>query len=151
MEPLPFIDVHTQKVHAPREAVWSALLAVLGRQLGGHERYARFLGCDPARSSGSLTGHAGETLPGFRVIEAEPARRLALGGQHRFARYELTFELRGNELSAQTHAAFPGLLGRLYRAAVISSGGHALITRHLLREVARATQGPPPTPSPLRS
>ncbi|MBZ0090389.1 MAG: hypothetical protein K8H90_08440 [Thermoanaerobaculia bacterium] len=78
-------------------------------------------------------------MPGFRVAESEPGRRLALRGRHRFARYALTFVLDGGRLCAQTHAEFPGLRGRLYRAAVIDSGGHRLITRRLLRQVARAT------------
>jgi hypothetical protein len=42
-------------------------------------------------------------------------------------------------VSAQTRAAFRGVLGRIYRAAVIGSGGHRLVTRRLLRQVARAT------------
>jgi hypothetical protein len=78
-------------------------------------------------------------VPGFRVVEAEPCRRLALRGRHRFSNYALTFVLDGDRLRAQTHAAFPGVLGRLYRAAVIGSGGHRLVTRRLLRQVARAT------------
>jgi len=39
----------------------------------------------------------------------------------------------GEVLRARTEAAFPGLLGRLYRAAVIGSGGHRLVARRLLR------------------
>jgi len=73
------------------------------------------------------------------VAEAEPGRRLALRGRHRFANYRLTFIFDGGLLRAQTHAEFPGILGRLYRAAVIGSGGHRIITRHMLRQVARAT------------
>jgi hypothetical protein len=51
----------------------------------------------------------------------------------------LPFDLDGGRLHARTQAAFPGLRGRLYRAAVIGSGGHRIITRRLLRQVARAT------------
>jgi hypothetical protein len=40
-------------------------------------------------------------------------------------------------LRVQTHAAFPGALGRLYRAAVIGSGAHRIVARRLLRRVAR--------------
>jgi hypothetical protein len=78
-------------------------------------------------------------VPGFRVVEAESGRRLALRGRHRFSNYALTFVLDGDRLRAQTHATFPGVLGWLYRAAVIGSGGHRLVTRRLLRQVARAT------------
>jgi hypothetical protein len=42
------------------------------------------------------------------VVEAEPGRRLALRGRHRFADDALTFIVDGHRLRAQTHAAFPG-------------------------------------------
>jgi hypothetical protein len=95
------------------------------------------LGCDPSRGTPDFGGRVGESLPGFRVVEAEPGRRLALYGRHRFAEYMLTFVFDGGELHAQTHAVFPGVRGRLYRAAVIGSGGHSIIARRLLRLVAR--------------
>src|SRR5262245_33076466 len=139
MEPLPYIDEHSQRVDAPVEVVWTALLQVLRRQMGGSARIARILGCDPAEGTAEFAGRPGETVPGFRVVEAEPGRRLVLRGRHRFSNYELMFIVDGDRLRAQTHAAFPGVLGRLYRAAVIGSGGHRLATRRLLRQVARAT------------
>jgi len=77
-------------------------------------------------------------LPGFRVDQAEPGRWLAFRGRHRFSRYALTFILDGGCLRARTHAAFPGVLGRLYRAAVIGSGAHRLVTRRMRRRIARA-------------
>jgi hypothetical protein len=43
-------------------------------------------------------------------------------------------------LRAQTHAAFPGIVGQLYRAAVIGSGAHRLVVRRLLSRVARAAR-----------
>jgi hypothetical protein len=138
MEPLPFIDEHSERIDAPADAVWAALLRVL-RGLGGSSRLARILGCDPAGGTAEFAGRPGEAVPGFRVVEAEPGRRLALRGRHRFANYALTFVLDGGRLHARTHAEFPGLRGRLYRAAVIGSGGHRIITRRLLRQVARAT------------
>lgn len=70
------------------------------------------------------------------MAESEPGRRLVLRGRHRFAIYALTFVVDGGSLRARTDAAFPGLLGRLYRAAVIGSGAHGLVTRRLLRKVA---------------
>lgn len=138
MEGLPFVDEHSQRVDAPADEVWTALLAVLRRAFGGKALVARLLGCDPARGTAAFSGRPGETIPGFRVAEAEPGRRLALRGHHRYSTYALTFVLDGGRLRAQTHAAFPGVLGRLYRAAVVSSGGHRLVTRRLLRQVARA-------------
>ncbi len=139
MEQLPYIDEHSQRVDAPADEVWIALLKVLRHQMGGSARLARLLGCDPAQGTAEFAGRPGEAVPGFRVVEAEPGRRLALRGRHRFSNYALTFVLDGDRLRAQTHAAFPGVLGRLYRAAVIGSGGHRLVTRRLLRQVARAT------------
>jgi hypothetical protein len=139
MEQLPYIDEHSRRVDAPADVVWTALLKVLSREMGGSALIARILGCDPAQGTAEFAGRPGEAVPGFRVVEAEPGRRLALRGRHRFASYALTFVLDGNRLRALTHAAFPGVLGRLYRAAVIGSGGHRLLTRRLLRQVARAT------------
>ena len=142
MDPLPFVDEHSQRIDARAEAVWAALLKVLRRELGGATRYARILGCDPALGTPEFTGRPGDALPGFRVVESELGRRLALRGRHRFATYAWTFVLDEDQLRAQTHAAFPGVLGRLYRAAVIGSGGHRLVVRRLLRQVARATRSP---------
>ena len=138
MEPLPYIDEHSQRFDTPTEVVWASLLRVLRRQMGGSETLARVLGCDPARGTAEFSGNPGEAVPGFLVVAAEPGRRLALRGRHRFANYTLTFLLDGDLLRAQTHAEFPGIAGRLYRAAVIGSGAHRWITRRLLRQVARA-------------
>jgi hypothetical protein len=80
----------------------------------------------------------GESIPGFRVVESEPGRRLVLGGQHRFARYALTFLLEGDRVRAQTHAVFPGVHGRIYRGLLLRTGAHQAITRNLLERVARA-------------
>jgi Protein of unknown function (DUF2867) len=138
MQPLPHIDEHTQEVDAPAEQIWNALLLVLRRQMGGSAAFARMLGCDPAQSSATFAGRVGDTVPGFRVVAAEPGKRLALRGRHRFSSYALTFVLDGDRLRAETDAEFPGVLGRLYRAAVITSGAHKLVTRRLLRQIARA-------------
>ncbi|WP_394821347.1 hypothetical protein [Pendulispora albinea] len=134
---MPYIDEHRQKIEAPVDRVWTSLLNVLrGGMVGGP--VARILGCDPVEGTTAFEGRPGEALPGFRVVEAEPGRRLALRGRHRFSDYALTFVFEGDQLCAQTHAAFPGFSGWLYRAAVIGSGGHRLVTRRLLRQIARA-------------
>jgi hypothetical protein len=138
MDPLPYVDEHSQKVDAPADAVWTALVKVLRREMGGGASLARLLGCDPAQGTTAFAGLPGEAVPGFRVVEADPGRRLELRGRHRFSSYALTFFVEGDRLHAQTHAAFPGVLGWLYRALVIGSGGHAVVTRRLLRQVARA-------------
>jgi hypothetical protein len=139
MEQLPHIDEHVQRVAAPPDAAWATLLHVLRGSFGGKGTVARLLGCEPAAGSARFEGGEGQTLPGFRVVEADPGRRLVLRGRHRFSRYELAFGLDGGELRATTSAAFPGVRGRLYRAAVIGTGGHRIVTRRLLAEVARRT------------
>lgn len=136
MERLPYIDEHVTDVHASRDQVWAALAGVLRGNLGGGTGLARVLGCDPARGTPEFDGRIGQAVPGFRVVETDPGRRLALAGRHRFSRYQLTFVLDDDRLRAQTHATFPGVLGRLYRAAVIGSGGHRVVTRRLLRQIA---------------
>jgi hypothetical protein len=137
LEQLPYVDEHSQRVDAPADVVWAALLKVLRGEMGGSARVAWILGCDPAQGTPEFAGRPGEAVPGFRVVESKPGRRLALRGRHRFSDYALTFVLERDRLRALTHAAFPGVLGQLYRAAVIGSGGHRLVTRRLLRQVAR--------------
>lgn len=137
MEQLPYLDEHSERIDAPADAVWQALVDVLRRDMGNSAAFARALGCEPAATSPAFAGRVGDTVPGFAVAESEPGRRLALRGRHRFSRYALTFVLDGDRLRAQTHAAFPGVLGRLYRAAVIGTGAHRIATRRILRRVAR--------------
>ena len=139
MEPLPYIDEHSQRIAAPADRVWTSLLKVLRREMGGSAAIARILGCDPLQGTVGFAGRPGEAVPGFRVVEADPGRRLVLRGRHRFSSYALTFVLDGDRLCARTNAEFSGILGWLYRAAVIGSGGHRLVTRRLLRRVARET------------
>jgi hypothetical protein len=141
--PLPFIDEHSRPIDSTADEAWAALLRVLRRLMGGSSRFARLLGCDPWEGTAGFSGRPGEALPGFRVAEADPGRRLVLRGRHRFAEYTLTFVVDGGQLRASTHARFPGLLGRLYRAAVIGSGGHRIVTRRLLRSVAREAGASP--------
>ena len=135
---LPFIDEHAVSIDAPDDRIWSALLSILRRSMGGAGSWARVLGCDPLEATAGFDGTPGDALPGFRVAESEPGRRLALRGRHRFARYSLTFLVDGHQLRALTHAEFPGVRGTLYRAMVIGTGAHRVITRRLLKTVARA-------------
>lgn len=121
---------------------------MLRETMGSSGRLARWLGCEPAIGSDSFTGRPGETLPGFRVAVAEAGRRLELRGRHRFSTYALTFFFDGGQLYARTHAAFPGILGRLYRAAVIGTGGHRILTQRMLRRAARMSGAPRESSSP---
>lgn len=136
MEELPCIDEHAIATAASRDAVWTSLLCTLRQTMGGGAAFARFLGCEPSRASKLFGGIVGQTLLGFRVIDAVPGHRLALEGRHRFSRYRLTFFIDDDQVRARTDAAFPGALGRLYRSAVIGSGGHRLVVRRMLRQVS---------------
>jgi hypothetical protein len=49
----------------------------------------------------------------------------------------------GTRVTAQTWAAFPGIRGRLYRAMVIGSGGHRVVVRRMLRNIAAQADSHP--------
>lgn len=88
------------------------------------------------------------TVPfGFVLEAATPPERLALRGRHWFAVYTLIFELdprpSGTRVTAQTWAAFPGIRGTLYRAMVIGSGGHRIVVRRMLRNIAAQSDSHP--------
>jgi hypothetical protein len=142
MEHLPYIDEHAVPTGASRDAVWSALMHVLHHKMAGATHFARLLGADPSSGTPTFEGRPGETVPGFRVVDAEPGHRLTLQGRHHFSRYRLTFLLDDDRLRAQTHGAFPGPHGALYRAAVISSGGHRIITRGMLQQIGKRARNP---------
>ena len=138
-DPLPFVDEHAVRIDASADVFWAALLRVLRPGvIGGSSLVARILRCDPLRGTAEFLGRPGDAVPGFRVADAEPGRRLVLRGRHRFSDYALTFLIDGERLRARTHAAFPGLSGRLYRVAVIGTGAHARVVRRMLARVARA-------------
>ena len=132
--PLPDLDRHEIVVAAPRERVWRVLNQVAA-QLGFSSRNpaALLLGTHPHR--------------GFEVSESVPMDRVILTGRHRFSRYELCFELAETpdsevSIGAVTHAEFPGIHGRLYRALVIESGLHAVATNQILRTLRRNALAP---------
>lgn len=143
---LPLLDEHLVPAEATPEEVWTALPEALNAAF--HRSRARWcaaiLGCDERGGEGAFDAGSGETLAGFRVARSEPPRRLALEGRHRFSRYRLTFEIEpggaGSRVRAVTHAEFPGLRGALYRAAVVGSGGHRIVTRRILKSIARRAE-----------
>lgn len=144
LERLPFVDEHSSEIAAGPEAVWEALLRVTERSFGSARtgRVARLLGCADTTASGPRPLAAGSAFPGFHVDAAERPRELALAGSHRFSDYALTFRLDRlgegrTRLRAETRAVFPGLKGAVYRALVIGSRGHVLLTRRLLGAVQR--------------
>jgi hypothetical protein len=154
-EHLPHIDEHSIEIGAPPGAAWDALLRVVDGSFGSASsaRFARLLGCADTASSGPRPLAAGSTFPGFHVERANPDAELALRGAHRFSDYALVFRLDEvdagrTRLGAETRAAFPGLEGAAYKALVIGTRGHVLVTRRLLSAVERrAIRGTQPTPS----
>ncbi|NNH74113.1 hypothetical protein HLB23_30390 [Nocardia uniformis] len=119
MERLPYIDQHSRLVPADRAHTWAALLR------------------SPSGNPDDLS-----TLPhGFELDEADPPQRLALSGENRFTRFAVTFVLdevdaHHTRLTADSSAEFHGLVGKIYRALVIGSGGHGLAVRYMLRRIA---------------
>jgi hypothetical protein len=126
----PFLDEHAIRIAAPPTLVWTALqrhVAESLRRADGHP-FTKLLGADPPA--------------GFEVAERDPGHRIALVGRHRFARYMLAFELSempdgATLLRAQSYAAFPGIAGRAYRALVVGTRSHVVVTKHLLRSIRR--------------
>lgn len=146
MEQLPYIDEHSIVIRATREHVWGVLASALRKDLGrtAPSSLMRLLGLAPAEPRGDWRGtlHTGDALPGFAVARTHAPERLELRGRHRFSSYALIFELDATgaaccTLRAQTWAQFPGLTGCAYRALVIGTGGHRLVVRRLLRNIAR--------------
>jgi hypothetical protein len=140
---LPYIDEHDVLVAASPETVWRHLAAAVGRPGRAASAVALLVGAVPRRASGDpLT--VGAELPGFSVREAVPGDRLVLVGHHRFSEYALIYSLAGEpggtRLRARSHARFPGIPGGLYRTAVISSGGHRVLVRRILRGVRSAAE-----------
>jgi len=133
---LPHVDDHEVRIAAPPDVVFQVLRHYVESVLGATDGslLARLLGTDPPA--------------GFAVAEELPDRLIRLTGRHRFSSYQLVFELDdvpgGTVLRARTYAEFPGLHGRVYRAAVIGSRGHVLATRHILRSVRRRCRLPFP-------
>lgn len=148
VEQLPEVDEHVRAIAASPERTWDALLAVLA---GTFEAVPGPLAAawglaHPVRRGDWRHPGPGDTVVGFAATAVEPPRLLTLRGRHRFSHYEARFVLDptgpdGVTLRARTSAVFPGPLGRLYRAAVIGSGGHVLAVRGLLDRVARRAEG----------
>jgi hypothetical protein len=146
---LPHVDEHAVEVEAGTSETWEALLHAAERSFAGGAAppFARLLGCEDAAASGPRPLAAGSAIPGFHVAVAEPGSELALAGRHRFSRYALIFRLEvlapgRTRLRAETRAEFPGLHGAAYRALVIGTRGHVVVTRRLLAAVKRRAERP---------
>jgi len=147
---LPRLDEHAVDVAAPPAAVWPAVLAAVDGALAGRvaSTYARLIRSTHPSSGGPRPLAEGSTIVGFRVAAAVPERELDLVGRHALSTYRLRFTLDptpgGTRVRAESQARFPGLRGRVYRTAVVSTGAHAASVRRLLGSVRRraGTGGP---------
>ncbi|MGC4948009.1 hypothetical protein ACLQ2N_17675 [Streptomyces sp. DT224] len=147
LAPLPYIDEHETVIKASADAVWRALSETLDRSFAGRgaTAYARLVGATDRTATGPRPLTVGSTLPGFRVTAAARPHELTLAGRHRFSTYTLTFRLdelspTRSRLRAESRAAFPGLAGGAYRRLVVTTGGHALGMRRLLRAIRHCSE-----------
>lgn len=148
---LPYIDVHSVAIAAEPPTVWAALIEWVDASFSrpGAEVVGRLLGTEHRATSGSRPLSPGSTVPGFRVAVATPGSELALEGRHRFSTYALVFRIEASgpghtNLTAESRGAFPGWAGRLYRMAVVGTGGHVLAVRRILTSVRRRAEASPP-------
>jgi len=146
---LPYVDELAIEAGADRDATWAALLRVVERSFASARGRgpARLLGCEDTAPSGPRPLAKGSAFPGFHIEAAESGGRLALAGRHRFSTYLLTFRLDDagagrTRITAETRAAFPGLKGSIYRALVIGTRMHVLVTRRLLTAAKRRAERP---------
>lgn len=144
---LPYVDELSIEIEAGWDATWAALLQVVERSFASARGRgpARLLACEDTELSGPRPLAKGSTFPGFHVESAEPPSELGLAGRHRFSTYLLSFRLEEagagrTRLVAETRAAFPGLKGSVYRALVIGTRMHVLVTRRLLTATERRAE-----------
>ncbi|PPS70212.1 MULTISPECIES: hypothetical protein [Streptomyces] len=144
---LPYLDEHTTAIAAGADDVWRSLVETLDRSFSrpAVAGYAGLVGAADRTASGPRPLAEGSTLPGFRVVAAIPGRELVLQGRHRFSSYALIFRLEHvgpgrARLRAESRAAFPGLIGGLYRRLVIGTGGHVIGMRRLLATIRRRSE-----------
>ena len=144
---LPRLDEHSIAIAATPDAAWDALLRIVEGSFasGASTRAARLLGCADTSASGPRPLAEGSVLPGFHIEAAQPPLELALVGRHRFSDYALIIRLDeqgGNRtvLRAETRATFPGLKGGAYRAMVIGTRIHVLVTRRILDAAKRRAE-----------
>jgi hypothetical protein len=142
-------------VSAPPSAVWDALLAACPGPFPSPllRLWAVLWGAEPSASNGLGAHVIGAERPGFVVREVVPAATWAAAGRHRCAVYQVVFRITPAEpghsrLTAETYASFPGTAGRVYRAAVVQAGPHALAVRTALWYVRRRAEAARTDPRP---
>jgi hypothetical protein len=138
---LPCIDEHEISLNVAAPVAWTAVVAVFGRLATrpAWRMFARAIRCKPDHAVGTAVT-AGDSLPGFLVARCTAPTEWALEGEHLFSRYALTFRIAPVDsehcrVGAHSTADFPGLHGKVYRAMVIGSGGHAIGVRSILRSI----------------
>jgi hypothetical protein len=143
----PFVDEHATVVAAPPASVWPALLLSVEATTAGEAsgRFAALLGCADTAATGPRPLATGSAFPGFHVGVADEPKELELLGSHRFSRYALTFRIDDlsdgrSRVRAETRAAFPGAKGAIYRALVIGTRMHVLVTNRILAAVRRRAE-----------
>jgi len=146
LEALPPIDEHSIEIDAPAETAWAALFPTLNRSFDGPlaGTFARRLGCAQTEASGDLH-HPGGTLPGFVVCRSVAPVMFAMLGEHRFSAYAVVFRIdllpgQRCRVRIETRADFPGIKGKLYKAAVIGTRGHVLVIRSILRSLKKRAE-----------
>jgi hypothetical protein len=144
---LPYVDEHSIVIDAAADATWAAVLRVSERSVSSRasSRFARLLGCADTVAAGPRPLAMGSVVPGFHVADADAPRELALVGSHRFSNYALLFHLDDlgsgrSRVRAETRAEFPGAKGSAYRAMVIGTRMHVLVTRRMLAAVKRLAE-----------
>jgi hypothetical protein len=138
---LPCIDEHEISLNVPAPVAWNAVVAVFGRLTTrpAWRVFSKAVRCKPDHAVGTAVT-AGDAVPGFLVARSEAPTEWALEGEHLFSRYGLTFRIAPVDsghcrVAAHSSAEFPGLHGKIYRAMVIGSGGHAIGVRRILRSI----------------
>lgn len=144
---LPHVDQHSIEVEADGATTWKALTEVVERTTSGGAapRYARLIRCADTEPAGPRPLAVGSAFPGFHVATAVPGAELGLAGSHAFSDYALIFRLEDlgegrTRVRAETRAVFPKLRGRAYRALVIGTRMHVLVTRRLLGAAKRRAE-----------
>ena len=145
VESLRRVDTHGFRTSAPPERVIATVGAILLVAFGSRRArlLARVLGCQNRAPTRPFVLEPGAELAGFRVVKTDP-EVVVLAGRHRFSRYGLIFRAgrmaEGTSVSAETKAEFPGILGKIYRVLVISSGAHDRVMRRLMGKLKRRVE-----------
>lgn len=132
---LPLLDEHDRDVPVDAPTLWYEL-----------SRRAEAMLDPPAIARAYLRLQRADPPNGFAIVDRDEGRSVDLAGSHRHATYRVRFEVvpvdeRTSRLRAITFARFHGRAGAIYRWLLLTSGGHALATKLLLRSIAQEADG----------